>query len=131
MVSKWDFIEYAEDGDLSIYEPIEFLDSIKGDMSAPNLYRILQEADWVDKNGLINNWIRYSGRYLTKKYHSSNIKKLRKIWRKYGHVYTCNDKANSHNNPDNDREENQVIINWHPRGLVITSITIPHNALLF
>lgn len=79
----WWALDYAEDGDLHRYNPNQFLSHINGKISPEKLYKILQNTNWIEKNGLIHDWLDYAGRYLTVKYRTSNPKKLKAIYKKY------------------------------------------------
>lgn len=83
----WWALDYAEDGDLSRYNPHQFLGHIKGglkdNLTEENLYLILQNTNFIEKSGLIHDWLDYAGRYLHAKYHSSNPKKWKEIRKKH------------------------------------------------
>lgn len=80
----WWVAKYAEDGDLSKYEPLEYFDHIKGDLSAPGLRKIFEEIGFIDKDtNLVHNWFEYAGNYLRIKYHATAPQKYAKMLRKY------------------------------------------------
>ncbi len=83
----WWTLRYAEDGNLSRYKPSQFLVRLNGKHSAEELYKILQDTKFIEKNGLIHDWMDYSGRYLTAKYRTSNPKELQRIERLHRSVY--------------------------------------------
>lgn len=86
----WWVLINAEDGNLTGLEPIEYLDDIKGELSAPILNRFMIESEWIDEKGtkiLVHDWLDTAGRYLIRKYQSSNLEKLKKIWKMHGKIY--------------------------------------------
>jgi hypothetical protein len=84
----WWALKYAEDGDLSKFEPSQFLVRLNGKISPQELYKTLKEAGFVDKNDLIHDWLDYAGRYLTSKYRTSNPNRLRMIYKKHKAVFS-------------------------------------------
>lgn len=82
----WWTLKYAEDGDLSKYDPSQFLVRLNSKLSSKELYKALQEANFIEKNGLIHDWLDYAGRYLTTKYRTSNPNRLQMIEKKYESV---------------------------------------------
>lgn len=85
----WWTLKYAEEGDLSKYDPSQFLvrlTNVNGKITPKELYEVLQKTNFVEKNGLIHDWLDYAGRYLTTKYRTSNPNKLRMIEKKYKSV---------------------------------------------
>jgi hypothetical protein len=79
----WWALHYAEDGDLSKYNPSQFLDRLDSKIEPDKLFSILQATGFIDKDKKIHDWIDYAGRYLTGKYRTSNPRKLKKILGKY------------------------------------------------
>jgi len=79
----WWVLDYAEDGDLSKYNPEVFLGEIRGEISTKNLLKIFQDLKFIEKNFFVHDWLDYAGRYLYSKYHSSNPKIFKKIQRKH------------------------------------------------
>lgn len=82
----WWALKYAEDGDLSKYDPSQFLVRLDSKIDPKLLFEILKEVNFIEKNGLIHDWLDYSGRYLTSKYRTSNQLKLKRIEKKYKSV---------------------------------------------
>lgn len=80
----WWVAKYAEDGDLSIYKPLQYLDHIKGDLSAPELQKIFEDVGFIDREtNLVHNWFKYAGNYLRIKYHVNEPKKYARMLRKW------------------------------------------------
>lgn len=79
----WWVLKYAEDGDLSKYEPSQFLVRLNSKLTPEKLYETLIETNFIEKNGLIHDWLDYAGRYLHSKYHTSNPKKWNAIRKKH------------------------------------------------
>lgn len=77
----WWCLKFAEDGDLSRYRSSQ-IPAIETDEFRAHL----RAAGWLDGD-LIHDWIDYAGLYLTKKYSTGNIDKLKMIWMKHGYKY--------------------------------------------
>lgn len=71
-------LEQQEDGDLSSWsdELIAELAAYHG--NAPQFVSLLQQSGWLDGK-IIHDWWDYAGRYLTKKYQTSNPDRLKAI----------------------------------------------------
>ena len=82
----WWALKYAEDGDLSKYDYSQFLVRLNVKLPAKELYEVLIECNFIEKNGLIHDWLDYAGRYLSTKYRTSNPKYLKKIQQRYKSV---------------------------------------------
>ena len=81
-------LKYAEDGDLSKYDFSQFLVRLDDKKDPKNLYNILQECNFIEKSGLIHDWLDYAGRYLTGKYRTSKPLKLKEIYKKHKTVFS-------------------------------------------
>ena len=104
----WWSLKYAEDGDLSRYEPSQFLVRLNSKLSPKELYKTLQEANFIEKNGLIHDWLDYAGRYLTAKYRTANPKRLKEIFKKHkSNFRPTKDRLKSDNQPYQDNQPNQ------------------------
>lgn len=79
-------LEQQEDGDLAQWPDsvIAHMAMWKGDGS--EFVTRLREFGWLD-GSLIHDWIDYTGPYLTKKYSSGNVMRLKEIWAKHGYKY--------------------------------------------
>jgi len=84
----WWTLKYAEDGDLSKYDVSQFLDRLNPKISPKELFEVLKELDFIEKDGKIHDWLDYAGRYLTAKYRTSNPKRLKEILKKYKSVFS-------------------------------------------
>ena len=78
----WWALRYAEDGDLNRYEPSQFLVRLDDKKDPNELLEILKECNWVDKNGILHDWLEFAGRYINGKYRTSNPNKLKEIHKK-------------------------------------------------
>lgn len=83
----WWALKYAEDGDLSRYDPAQYLSRLGEGMSPSDLLSNFQECGFIDHDLKIHDWIDYAGLFLTKKYSTSNPDKLKVIWNRYGYKY--------------------------------------------
>jgi len=79
----WWVLDYAEDGDVKRFAYGIFLTRLDPHTNPTALYSLLVESGWIDKSGLIHDWLDFAGRYLKGKHHSSNPKKLEAIYRKH------------------------------------------------
>lgn len=79
----WWALKYSEDGDLSKYDPVQYLGKFDCKESVPALLEIFITCGFIDKDLLIHNWWDYSGRYLTGKYRTQYPEKLTAIKNKY------------------------------------------------
>ena len=79
-------LEQQEDGDLSSWsdETIASLASYQGD--AVKFVAALQRRGWLDGK-LLHDWLDYGGKYLERKYRSSNLQLLKTIWKAHGRSY--------------------------------------------
>jgi len=119
LVGLWCWvIRYAEDGDLSKYMPIQYLDHLKGDLSPVELHRFLQDSGWINSDDKIHDWLEYAGLYLIRKYHSSNLKRLKEIWKKHDRVYG---RGNHRKQKGNSKVTNSQLL----PDLTIPNLTIP------
>jgi len=89
MVALWAWcLKNQEDGYLSGMDPLEYLDDIKGDLSAPALEEYLMQCGLVDRRPKrIHDWLQFADRYLIRKYQNNHIQILQEIWQKHGEVY--------------------------------------------
>lgn len=79
-------LEQQEDGDLSGWTDGFIAASACYTGDAPQFVRLLQTHGWLDGK-VLHDWLDYAGKYLTKKYHSSNRARLAEIWSKHGRSY--------------------------------------------
>jgi hypothetical protein len=84
----WWTLAYAEDGDLSKYEPTEIclaldLSQTKDRLNSESVFNLFIECNFIDSDLKIHDWLDYAGKYLTAKYRTSNPKKLIEIQKKY------------------------------------------------
>lgn len=77
----WWCLKFAEDGDLSRYQSVQ-IPPIETDEFREHL----RTSKWLDGD-LIHDWIDYAGLFLTKKYNTGNIQRLKQIWQKHGYKY--------------------------------------------
>lgn len=79
-------LDQQENGDLSSWsdESIAEYSDYPGD--APQYVRLLQKYRWLDGKK-IHDWLDYAGKFLTRKYSTSNREKLSEIWLIHGRVY--------------------------------------------
>jgi hypothetical protein len=113
----WWSLKYAEDGDLNKYEPSQYLVRLNSKLNPQELYEALQEANFIEKNGLIHDWLDYAGRYLTAKYRTSNPKRLKEIFKKHKSNFSqTKDRLKSDNQPyqPNHTKDNQDNIKIPP-----------------
>ena len=83
LTSLWTWaLDYAEDGDLSRFQPeiVERGCEWKGE---PNALFSALLGKFIDSDLKIHDWLDYAGSYLRSKYHTSNPKKLKQIQRLY------------------------------------------------
>jgi hypothetical protein len=104
----WWTLRYAEDGNLSRYKPSQFLVRLNEKLSPEELYKILQETNFIEKNGLIHDWMDYAGRYLTAKYRTSDPKKLQRIERLYKSAKSRT-KVGQPNQPNQPNQDDLII----------------------
>lgn len=97
----WWALKYAEDGDLSKYEPSQFLVRLNSKLAPEKLYEVLQKANFIEKNGLLHDWLDYAGRYLTSKYRTANPKKLKEIFKKHKTAFSQTKDRLKSDNQDN------------------------------
>ena len=82
----WWALDYAEDGDLSRFQPeaVGFGMQISDSDEAKMVFQALVESGFIDARTLyIHDWLEYAGKYLKSKYHTSNPMKYEKILRKH------------------------------------------------
>lgn len=79
-------LEQAEEGDLSSWTDDFIAESACWPGGAPQFVRLLQKHGWLDGK-LLHDWLDYAGMYLIKKYSTSNVDRLKKIWKKHGLSY--------------------------------------------
>ena len=79
----WWVLDYAEDGNLSKWTPVQILGDLNGEIDPEKLYNILKETKFIDENNKIHDWYDFAGNYLHAKYHNSNPLKLKKIQKMY------------------------------------------------
>lgn len=80
-------LEQAEDGNISHWSD-EFTASMASWEGDPKFFcKGLKGVGWQDEDGKIHDWLDYAGAFLIRKYSTSNRKKLKEIWKKYGRVY--------------------------------------------
>lgn len=79
-------LEQQEDGDLTDWPDtmIESAAMWKGESG--KFATILRSRGWIDGH-LVHDWIDYTGPFLTKKYSTGNVERLREIWGKHGYKY--------------------------------------------
>lgn len=77
----WWCLKFAEDGDLSRYQSVQ-IPPIETDEFREHL----RTSKWLDGD-LIHDWIEYAGVYLTKKYNTGNVPRLKQIWQRHGFKY--------------------------------------------
>ncbi len=85
-------LEQREDGDISgwAHSEIERYAGWEGEKGkfAKALYRKENSfIDVIENKHLIHDWIEYAGRYLIKRYGTSNRERLIEIWNKHGRIY--------------------------------------------
>jgi hypothetical protein len=116
----WWALKYAEDGDLSKYDPSQFLGGLNGTLTAETVYKIMKEVKFIDESGQIHDWLDYAGRYLHSKYHTANPKRWLEI-RKKNKVYlkstfrrtlgpNNHTLPNQPNQPNHISEQNQILL---------------------
>jgi len=79
-------LEQQEDGDLSRWSDQLIAQAAQWDGDATEFVTRLRERGWIDGH-LVHDWIDYVGPYLTKKYSSGNVERLKEIWLKHGYKY--------------------------------------------
>ena len=79
-------LDYAEDGDLSKYPPEIVEEGCEWEGEKGRLFESLK-GKFIDQDLKIHDWLDFAGKYLHAKYHSSNPKKLKQIWKGYGYIY--------------------------------------------
>jgi len=87
LTALWgDVLEQQEDGNLSSWS--DDMISMSADYSgdAPRFVSLLQKHGFLDGR-IVHDWLEYVGPYLTGKYKTSNLKRLREIWLSHGHQY--------------------------------------------
>jgi len=109
----WWALKYAEDGDLSKYEPSQILVGLNSNIDPEKFFKMLKDTNFIEKSGIIHDWLEYSGRYFTAKYRTSNPKKLNKIQRKNKSVLSrtkvCPKSDNQPNQPNQPNLTNHNI----------------------
>lgn len=71
----WWCLDYAQDGDLSLYDPVDIADAALWDGDPETFVRALLECGPADRAGLlvsadglrVNDWDEYGGKYITKR----------------------------------------------------------------
>lgn len=71
----WWALDYAEDGDLSRYEPADVEDAMLWESEAGELYLALQQAGFIDAEHRIHDWRDYAGRLVEKR--EKNAERMR------------------------------------------------------
>ena len=84
-------LEQAEDGDLSHWSDEFIAASACYPGDAPQFVSLLQNHKWLDGK-VIHDWLDYAGRYLVKKYSSTNKLRLIQIWAKHDREYGATQK---------------------------------------
>ena len=79
----WWALDFAEDGDLSKFQPVQYLSRLDGAKLPDELHKILIDTKFLNENDLIHDWLDYAGRYLIAKYRTSNSKRLKAIFKKH------------------------------------------------
>lgn len=96
-------IEQAEDGDLSQWTPDAIADLAMYDGEPADFLKALQDNRLFD--GMkVHDWLEYAARYLTTKYKTRNVPKLREIWAKYGRIYGKEPIGEDYGNPQEPPE---------------------------
>jgi len=80
-------LEQAEDGDLSTWGAGFIAATACWEGDADAFYSALVAHGWLTAEGLLHDWLDYTGRYLRDKYHARNREKLVAIWAKHERVY--------------------------------------------
>lgn len=89
--SFWgEVIELREDGNITGWKPDYIAELTAVDVSPDKLWSALVSNHWIeDENGriLIHDWLDTAGLFLSRKYSTSNRKRLVNIWRTHGRSY--------------------------------------------
>jgi hypothetical protein len=91
-------LEQAEDGDLSHWSDEFIAESACYPGDAPQFVSLLQNHKWLDGK-VIHDWLDYAGKYLVKKYSTTNKLRLIEIWAKHKREYGATQKR-----PESDPE---------------------------
>jgi hypothetical protein len=79
-------LEQQEDGDLREWPDAMIEEAALWEGEPGVLVTRLRERGWIDGH-IVHDWLEYTGPYLTKKYSSGNVVKLKEIWLKHGFKY--------------------------------------------
>lgn len=79
-------LEQQENGDLSDWPDTLISQAALWKGDATEFVTRLREREWLDGH-LVHDWIDYVGPYLTKKYSSGNVPRLKEIWLLHGFKY--------------------------------------------
>lgn len=79
-------LEQQEDGDLSAWPESLIAQAAGWKGDAAHFVSALRQAGWLDDH-LVHDWIEYTGLFLTRKYSSGNVERLKAIWAKHGYKY--------------------------------------------
>lgn len=63
----WWAMNYAQDGDLTRYEPEDVEDACHWDGEPGHLYNSLKESRFIDENDVIHDWLDYAGRLVERR----------------------------------------------------------------
>lgn len=79
-------LEQQEDGDLTEWPDDMIEEAAMWEGHPGELLMSLRARGWIDGH-LVHDWLDYTGAYLTKKYSSGNVERLKVIWMKHGYKY--------------------------------------------
>lgn len=79
-------LEQQEDGDLSRWSDAMIAQAALWEGNPSEFVTRLREREWLDGH-LVHDWIEYVGPFLTKKYSSGDVERLRAIWSVHGLKY--------------------------------------------
>lgn len=77
-------LEQQEDGNLSAWSDEFIAESSAYPGDAHQYVRLLTEHGWLDPNRVLHDWLDYAGRYLIRKYGTSNRPRIKAIWAAHG-----------------------------------------------
>lgn len=99
-------LEQQEDGDLTTWPDDMIAHAASYEGEAEKFVTCLQDKNWLDGK-LVHDWIEYAGLFLMKKYSTSNVEKLREIWKTHGLKYGKRDSKSLNRIANRKRTESE------------------------
>jgi len=80
-------LEQQEDGDLAKWSDEAIAEAALYKAAASTFVRLLTQHGWLNADRTLHDWLDYAGKFLIRKYSTSNRERLVEIWAKHGRVY--------------------------------------------